>query len=85
MSQGAIRKLSSMFPRGEVWIVVWGRGLQILLGLAGLRALSSLLPQQELGYYYVITAIVSWFTLVLLNPVGMYAYRKANFWRKKDN
>ncbi len=65
---------------GSFWIVAIGRGLQILLGMLSLRVLSTLLPTQELGYLYLITSITTWFSLVLMNPVGMFANRKSNQW-----
>lgn len=67
----------------ELAIVIIGRLFQIALGILRLRLLSTFLPTQELGYFYVMAAIASGLSLVFLNPVGMYAARKANEWRRE--
>lgn len=61
-------------------ILFIGRIMQALLGLASIRILTSLLSKDEVGLTYVATSIVTYFSLVLINPIGMYLNRHIHKW-----
>lgn len=65
---------------GEFIVIAAGRVLQILLGLVSVRIMTTLLPAAEVGNYYLIFTIMSFFALALLNPVGVYQNRKTHRW-----
>lgn len=53
--------------------------------IASIRILTSILSADELGNYYLATAILTLFNLVLLNPPGMYFGRHLLIWQKSKN
>lgn len=66
--------------QGSVVVIAIGRVLQILVSLLAVRVLTTLLSPAEVGNYYLINSLVALFGFALLNPVGMYFYRKLNIW-----
>lgn len=66
--------------RGSLIVIAGGRILQIIVSLLAVRLFTSLLSASEVGNLYLINSIVALFGFALLNPVGMYFYRKLNRW-----
>lgn len=66
--------------QGSVLVIIGGRILQIVVSLLAVRVLTTLLSASEVGNFYLINSIVALFGFALLNPVGMYFYRKLNRW-----
>lgn len=66
--------------RGSLIVIAGGRILQIIVSLLAVRVFTSLLSASEVGNLYLINSILALFGLALLNPVGMYFYRKLNRW-----
>lgn len=64
----------------DFFILLLGRLLQIGVTLISLRVSTSLLPEAELGLVYYLTALQSFFSLFLINPVGQYFNRQTNRW-----
>ena len=60
-----------------------GRTLQILISLAAMRLLTRLLSGSEVGNVYLVLSLTSYFSLVLLSPVGVYITRRLNDWHKE--
>ena len=61
------------------------RALQFVLLLITLRVASSLLVPAEMGKLSIITATVSFFALLFINPVGMFINRRLYAWNEKGN
>jgi O-antigen/teichoic acid export membrane protein len=66
--------------KGEFFVIAVGRVLQILLSLASVRIMTTLLPAAEVGNYYLIFTITSFFAMAFLNPVGVYQNRNTHRW-----
>lgn len=62
-----------------------GRVFQILLALISVKLMTTFLSEKEVGNYYLITAIIAFFNLVLLNPPGMYFSRHILHWQQTKN
>lgn len=58
-----------------------GRVLQALVAIISIRFMTELLPQAEVGNQYLINSLILWFSLVLINPVGMFINRHLHEWR----
>lgn len=64
-------------------IVALGRILQFALLLLTLRLATGFLPPSEMGKISIVTATLSFFSLLLLNPVGMFMNRRLHAWDSK--
>lgn len=64
----------------DVAVIIAGRFLQALLGIAALRIMTAVLSPAQVGNYYLILSFCSGFGLFLINPVGMYINRKIHAW-----
>ncbi|OQA89895.1 MAG: hypothetical protein BWY26_01557 [Elusimicrobia bacterium ADurb.Bin231] len=69
-----MKKISDMI------VLVIGRVLIIATSVLSIRLLTTCLSPSEVGRYNIILAIIGWFGLVAINPVGMYVNRKINEW-----
>lgn len=65
--------------RGAAFIIA-GRILQVLLSLVSVRLMTTMLTTAEVGNYYLVFTILSFFALAFLNPVGVYLNRKTHLW-----
>ena len=65
-------------------LLIGGRLVQTLLAVVTLRLMTSLLSQQEVGNQYLIYSILLWFSLVLINPVGMFVNRHLHEWKQNQ-
>jgi O-antigen/teichoic acid export membrane protein len=61
------------------------RALQFVLLLVTLRVASSLLAPSEMGKLSILTATVSFFALLLINPVGMFINRRLYAWDERGD
>lgn len=57
-----------------------GRLVQSLIGVLSIRLLTSILPPEEVGNYYLIFSVIGFCTLTLISPVGFYMNRKLHGW-----
>jgi O-antigen/teichoic acid export membrane protein len=64
----------------DVVILTVGKIIQIVSSLVSIKLLTAYLPEHEVGNYYLILSLFSIFTLVLINPIGMYINRNLNKW-----
>jgi O-antigen/teichoic acid export membrane protein len=67
-------------PLLDACAVVVGRVLQGLAQLVAIGAITSLLPAAEVGRNYLLLSLISWFSLVLVNPVTTYVGRNLLEW-----
>ncbi|MGA2670016.1 MAG: hypothetical protein ABSF21_01165 [Dehalococcoidia bacterium] len=68
--------------RRDLITIMLGQGLQAVTGLVAIRLLTSLLPPEEAGRYYILLSLSAFFALLLINPVGMYINRKTHEWHR---
>lgn len=66
-------------------LIFLSRFLQAILLLVGMRLLTSLLPENQVGNYYILQSIFSYAGLVLINPIGMYINRMLFTWRTEGS
>ena len=59
------------------------RVLQFAMLLITLRVATTLLPPAEMGKVALVTATVAFFSLLLMNPVGMFINRRMHAWDDK--
>ncbi|MBC7466795.1 MAG: hypothetical protein H7256_12455 [Bdellovibrio sp.] len=58
-----------------------GRIVQAFLTVFTIRIMTGTLPAVEIGNQYIINSIYLWFSMVLINPVGMFVSRHLNEWK----
>jgi O-antigen/teichoic acid export membrane protein len=63
-------------------ILLAGRISQSLLAIASIRLMTSLIDKENVGYNYLIISIISYFSLILINPVGVYLNRHIHEWHR---
>lgn len=61
-------------------VIIFGRVLQVALSLVSVRLMTTMLTTAEVGNYYLVFTILSFFALTFLNPVGVYLNRKTHLW-----
>ncbi len=61
-------------------LIAVGRLLQFVILLLTLRLATGLLSPAEMGKATIVTATISFFALLLLNPVGMFMNRRLHAW-----
>lgn len=67
----------------NILLIVFGRFIQMALMVYSIYLLTSLLPPDELGRYYLFMSLIAFPGLVLINPVGQFIARKTNSWYQK--
>lgn len=65
----------------KIIFLVFGRIIQSVLAIISIRLLINFLPQEEIGRQYLLNSVLLWFSLVLINPVGMYINRHIHEWK----
>lgn len=68
----------------ELFILVIGRILQIIILLIALRISTKLLSPDEMGNLYLVLSICSFFGFFFINPVGQYINRKTYEWHENN-
>ena len=63
--------------------IIIGRGMQFLVGLLTYRVLTNALSPEEFGTYGIIITIAGFYSLIFINPIGIYINRKINEWNKQ--
>ncbi|MBN2239557.1 MAG: oligosaccharide flippase family protein [Dehalococcoidales bacterium] len=66
--------------RRDLSTIIIGRGLQALTLFVGLRLMTHVLAPAEIGRYYILISLTSFFALFLVGPMGSYITRKTNDW-----
>jgi O-antigen/teichoic acid export membrane protein len=66
-------------------MLTFGRIAQAALALIAIRILTTFLDKENVGMTYVVAGLVFYFSLIFINPVGMYLNRKLHQWfREKE-
>ncbi|MBC7742932.1 MAG: oligosaccharide flippase family protein [Bdellovibrionaceae bacterium] len=60
-----------------------GRLTQAVISILTIRLMTELLSQTEVGNQYIINSMILWFSLVLINPIGMFVNRHIHEWQKQ--
>lgn len=61
-------------------VIVTGRVLQVVLSLVSVRIMTTMLSTAEVGNYYLVFTLISFFALAFINPIGLYLNRKIHRW-----
>lgn len=59
-----------------------GRLLQIAIVFLTYRAVTDVLPQDEVGFFFLLQALAGFFGLIVVNPVGTFLNREIHGWEK---
>lgn len=70
--------------RGLILLAV-GRVMQMVILFVTFRVMTKLLSVEDVGLFFLLMSIVSYFGLVLVGPVGNYLSRKIHEWHAKKN
>ena len=63
-------------------IISIGRGIQILLSIVILRVSTNFLKSSEMGVFYLLISLLSYFSMTLIGPVGNFINRKVHYWKE---
>ncbi|MHA1409544.1 MAG: hypothetical protein ACTSQY_04370, partial [Candidatus Odinarchaeia archaeon] len=66
----------------DIIVLTIGRVLMMLTSIVSIRIFTTLLSPREAGRLNILLAICGWFSLVMINPVGMYVNRKIIEWNR---
>lgn len=69
----------------DLYIVLISRSIQIGTLIATMKLLTAFLPPSEMGKYSILMTIISFFSLLFINPVGMFINRQLNTWNQEGN
>ncbi|MES2803324.1 MAG: hypothetical protein V4654_12590 [Bdellovibrionota bacterium] len=58
-----------------------GRLFQAIGAIISIRFMTEILPSEQIGLQYMINAAILWFSLVLVNPFGMFINRYLHQWK----
>lgn len=61
-------------------LIALGRVAQFLLLFATIKVSTTLLPPAEMAKVYLVSSIVAFYAMLLLNPVGMFMNRRLHSW-----
>lgn len=61
-------------------LIAFGRVAQFILLFATLKVSTTLLPPEEMAKVYLVSSIVAFYAMMLLNPVGMFMNRRLYSW-----
>lgn len=62
--------------------ILLGRIIQGLISFATIRLITTVLHKSEIGNQYLFNSIILWFSLILINPFGMYVNRHIHEWQR---
>jgi O-antigen/teichoic acid export membrane protein len=66
----------------KIFFLFIGRAVQAIIAVLNIRLMTEFLSQTEVGSQYLISSIIMWFSLVLINPLGMYVNRHVHEWNQ---
>ncbi|WP_290734014.1 oligosaccharide flippase family protein [Halobacteriovorax sp. JY17] len=64
-------------------IISIGRVIQILLSIVVIKVSTTYLGSSEMGVFYLLTSLLSYFGLTLIGPIGNYINRNVHKWRSE--
>ncbi|RAZ49867.1 lipopolysaccharide biosynthesis protein [Campylobacter hyointestinalis] len=68
----------------ELFILVTGRVLQIVISLLSIKIATKYLDPMEMGNYYLVMSIVGFYGFFLINPIGQYINRHTHKWYEEE-
>lgn len=69
----------------DFMVLLFGRLVQVFITLITLRVLTTVLSKSELGFFYYIITIQTFYSLFFINPVGQFFNRNTISWYKKGS
>lgn len=63
--------------KSDLVLLLGFRVFQVLIAIVSIKLLSTNFPEQEMANYYLISALVAYFSFVFISPVGNYLNRHA--------
>ncbi len=63
--------------------ILIGRILQIIVSVSSLKLLTHYLNKEQVGLFFIFTAILTYFGYALISPIGHYCNRQFHGWIKK--
>ncbi|MDO8805336.1 MAG: hypothetical protein Q7R35_13005 [Elusimicrobiota bacterium] len=64
----------------DLAVIIAGRFLQAVLGIAALRVMTALLSPAQVGSVFLVLSFATGFAFLFINPLGMYINRKLHAW-----
>ncbi len=64
-------------------ILFLGRLTQAVVSILSIRVMTEMLSTAEVGHQYLVNSIILWFSLVLINPMGMFVNRHVHEWHRQ--
>ena len=71
------------FLESELFLLAFGKFLQMLLLFAAVRVFTTFLSVEEVGNLVLMLAVATFFGLALINPVGNFLNRRLNDWESE--
>ena len=69
----------------DIITLVVGKVLQIIIALVSIKLLTEVLSTQEVGNYYLLLTVLTFFNFTFLNPLGQYYGRHVISWEASKN
>ncbi|WP_169302257.1 oligosaccharide flippase family protein [Sulfurimonas autotrophica] len=69
----------------ELFVLIIGRVLQVLIAFIAIKIVTYYLVASELGNYYLIVSLASFYGFFFVGPVGQYINRKTHQWYMEKN
>ncbi len=70
-----------MNTKKDIILLTVSRVTQIIYLFLSYKLLSYYLPKQELGLYFLLLSMTTYFSLVIVNPIGVYINRFVHQWK----
>lgn len=74
-----IRKINQ-----ELSLIIFGKVFQIIVLLMNFKISTSFLPPEQMGFLYVFMGVSSFFSFLLISPVGQYLNRQLPQWHNEE-
>ncbi|WP_027849706.1 hypothetical protein [Marinospirillum minutulum] len=72
------------FFKSDLFILAFGKLIHLVFMFSAIKVYTTLLPDSEVGNLILILSVTMFFSLVFINPVGVFINRKLNKWVAED-
>lgn len=69
----------------DLFIILGGRILQVIIAVLSIRVVTSLLVPEQMGNVYLFLTVQTFFVFALISPVGQFINRKTHAWEREKN
>lgn len=69
----------------DIITLVLGKVVQVAISIATIKILTEMLTVEEVGNYYLLITVLTFFNFTFLNPLGQYYGRHIIVWEKSKN